>query len=301
MSIVFPSILLAASLGVFLFLFFKRLPQTTLLDVSSLPSLKEGKTKRRIIRKRIEEKKERRAPRPFFLAIERIYGTLWRLLQTKFRRYVTRVTDDVLTEEARREAEKQPPSDETQEEMRRLLQRGEHLLKDGDTDAAEKEFLTAIRLDETNGFAYKGLGDVYAKEEKWSEARETYQFAKKLLADDDTLSARLAEVLWAEHRREEAVAAYEEAIVLNDHVPSYFASYAEILTELGAHDSALAALEEALALEPEHPKYLDKYIETAILVHDKKRALLGLEQLRLVNPDNQKIEVFREKIREMPA
>ncbi|MBI4276680.1 tetratricopeptide repeat protein [Candidatus Uhrbacteria bacterium] len=69
------------------------------------------------------------------------------------------------------------------------------------------------------------------------------------------------------------------------------------LEKEGRHADALAHYEDAVLLVPNHPKYLDALATAAILVGNRDRAAETLAQLKAVNPENEKISAFEEQIR----
>jgi len=61
----------------------------------------------------------------------------------------------------------------------------------------------------------------------------------------------------------------------------------------------MEAIQQALDIEPQNPRYVDNFIETSIILKRKDLAEEGYKQLRMINPDNQKLEVFRQRIDEI--
>jgi hypothetical protein len=107
------------------------------------------------------------------------------------------------------------------------------------------------------------------------------------------------QMLEREGNSAEAIACYQQAVVINDNLSPRFYHLAELLLKEKQPETALEAIESALDLEPKNPKYLDLLIEVAILLNDKKMAMDAYNELRLVNPENQKLDSFKSRIGEL--
>ena len=118
------------------------------------------------------------------------------------------------------------------------------------------------------------LASLYDEQKKWSEARQTYEYALKLARqhkDDETIMAELT-------------------------LQEIYFSLAWVERESGDLEAALENIREALDLEPNSPRYLDLILDLSIMKKDKELALISLEKLAAVNPENQKIEEWRNTI-----
>lgn len=298
MRFVAPILLIIASLALFFGIFFRKLPQLTLLDLDTMPARKEEKKKKEILKKRIVLKAAdkkinwRRHFQPLYNG--------WKAIQHAFRTYIGRLQREILVE---REKKKQDVSSDkrarVEQEVSYAINQARHAAEKGEWEEAERQYIAAVRMDTKHAEAYRGLADVYTAQGHMKEAKETYLFVLHLHPEDDGILMKLGEISEAEGRLEEAVDYYQQAVVINDHIPSRFAKIADILEGLGEHDAALEAIHQAVELEPQNPKYLDKLIEISILVGDRALAEQALQQLRMVNPDNQKIPVFQDNIKKM--
>ncbi len=79
----------------------------------------------------------------------------------------------------------------------------------------------------------------------------------------------------------------------------YYYSLGQVNHALEDFDTALINFKDAVQLEENNPKYLDMLIEISLIVRNRLLALDTLKKLKEVNPDNQKLEEFEVKIREM--
>jgi tetratricopeptide (TPR) repeat protein len=88
--------------------------------------------------------------------------------------------------------------------------------------------------------------------------------------------------LYAQHRNEEALAAYERAVVLDPEVAKYWSKMGSVLGSLDRNEEALAATVRAIALDPEVAEYWRgkgitleslKYSEVALEAYERASAL----------------------------
>ena len=294
-NLALPIFFLVASITTLAVIIFRKLPQLSLLDVDSLPEVKEEKKKNQYLKLRVEKMmaKTRQS------RIER-WLPFWQLLrrvQLAFRRYVGKIERAVYNEAVKLHVSRpKAGKDNALGQIRATLSDAGFAFEQGDMEVAEKKYLAIIRLDPKNKEAYRGLGDVYAKLGHISEAMETYRFVHQLDPQDDYVLVKLAELMEGEGNIAAAVEYYEQALLLNDNLSGRFYKVAELLQTLGQYPTALEAVEQALELEPKNPKYLDTLIEISILVGNKDLASQGYNDLRLVNPENQRLPVFKDRI-----
>ena len=163
-------------------------------------------------------------------------------------------------------------------------------------DIAENTYISAIRLDQKNNEAYKGLIDVYLKQDQLKEAKETCQFLLQIHPDDDTAHVRMAEIADKMGDKHIAISSLKKAIEINDALAERHFLLSIHLQDEGEIKEALAAAVRTVDREPDNPRYLDNMIELAIMVGDKKLSERSYDQLRLVNPQNSKLESFKQKI-----
>ncbi len=290
-----PLIIIVASLALIVIVIIRKFPQLSLLDVESLPEVKEERKKEEFMKRRVAERTDATAQQ-WIEALAPV--TRWlKKLQLSFRQFVGNVEKKAV----KRMQEKQnaKPLDvqyQAVEEMKSMLAEAHLLFDRGDFEGAEAKYIAAIKIDPKRGLAYQGLADVYAAQKQWKEAMETYQFLLHLDPKSEHALVKLAEIAEQEGKFEEAVQYYEQAVLVNDNKSSRFWKIADLEKTLGHLETAISAIEQAIDLEPENPKYLDFLIEASILVGDKKRAESAFQLLRMVNPDNQKLPALKDKI-----
>lgn len=285
------------SLGTIVWILIRVWPKLTLLDVASLPEVKESRKKDDILRRRAEiaQVQTAAAAENFFSRLKLLAQSFWQIAQSRFRQSVDALERTLL--ENRRQKNIEPiGAVERHRQIHDLLVEAQSALDTKAYDAAEKAYIAIISLDPKSLTAYQGLGDVYFAEKHFSEARETYRYVLYLDKRNEHAIIRLAEMAEAEGALETAVEYYQQAVLLNDNLSTRFVKLYELLIQLNQHDTALSAIQQALDLEPQNPKYLDNFIEASILVGDKTMAEDGYRRLRMINPENQKLTIFRERI-----
>lgn len=295
-----PFLIIILSLAVIIVIVVRKLPQITLLDVANLPEVKEEKRKNEYLKRRVQKRAEASRQAAAALADKLIVSKLIDA-QGAFRRLVHRVETEA---RSRAGKERKKASLESQHEMqaekRMMLQEAMYAFERGDFDAAETKYIAVIRVDAANPDAYRGLGDVYRAQGHTKEAKETFGFLLRMVPNDEHAIVELANIAEEEGNIEKAVEYYEQAVLLNDHKAPRFMKIAELLRGICQNDTALEAVKQAVELEPQNPKYLDFLAETSILVGDKNLAEEAFQHLRMVNPENQKLDILKDKISQMP-
>ncbi|KKW43034.1 MAG: Tetratricopeptide TPR_1 repeat-containing protein [Candidatus Magasanikbacteria bacterium GW2011_GWA2_56_11] len=295
MMIILPAILLVLSLATAVAVIIRKFPQLVLLDVESLPEVKLAQKKDEFIRKRAEVQAA--------MLNQKLLGFLgpvsawYRQWQAKFRRYVSDLERRVADKDGRsRSLIKERDEAADKEEIALHLEEGRKALEGRDFASAEQHYIAAIKIDEKSVPAYSGLGDVYAAQEHFEEAKQTYRFVLYLNPVEEHALLSLAEIAEEQGRLDTAVQYYQELILHNENISSRFAKLCDLLMQLGQYPTALEAIRQAVYLEPQNPKYLDNLIEASIMVGNKTLAEEAYRELRMVNPENQKLAVFKERL-----
>lgn len=294
----------------------KKFPQLTMLDISSLPEVKEEKKKDAFIKQRSERahKKQKERQQAGVQKALHIFGSV----QGRFRGYVTDVYHKVEAKTKHKETATQkhePPapagepvidqahesvlSSAKQEKVADVLKTARQAMADDKLDIAENTYISAIRLDNKNADAYKGLVDVYLKQGQLQEAKETCQFLIQIHPNDDLAHMRMVDIADEMDDRHVAIQHLKKAIEINHAIAERHFWLSELLLEEGEKRPALAAAKEAVAREGENPRFLDNLLRLAIMVVDKTLANETYSQLRLVNPDNSKLDSFKEQIEQL--
>jgi tetratricopeptide (TPR) repeat protein len=216
-----------------------------------------------------------------------------------FHRLLGKVQKRVSEEKHKKQEDVTETPVESPDELRFMIQDGMNAFEEERYEEAEKCFISAIRIDMKNKDAYRGLGDVYFAEGQYKEAEETYRFLLHLDPNEDITYVRLADIAEEKKDLTAAVEYMQQAILLNDGLSPRFVRLADLLVELQQYHAALEAISQAVELEAENPRYLDKLIEISVLCGQKDIAEDAYQRLRMANPENKKLEVFKDKIRQI--
>jgi len=300
---VIPVILLILSLLVIGVIVVRKLPQLSLLDLDTVPEVKQEKKKNKLLRKR-QEKTTKEINEKAQKVVKPVVNS-FKVLQKEFRNYVSKVQrtvekeEEKITEKKVEEVQKAEPPQKKIDSCTQLLKDAKLSYEHGSYVDAEKMCIASIKQNPKCIEAYQILGDVYAKQDQTEEAEQTFQFLLQLDERNEYALVRLAEI--AEERGEfhKAVDYYQEAVLINDSLSSRFQRIYDLLMKLEEHTTALEAAKQAVSIEPDNPKYLDNLVEASIIVGDKALASDAYERLRMVNPDNQKLSVFKERIKKI--
>ena len=308
----FPFILIILSLAVIIVIIVRKFPQLSLLDVDTIPEVKEGKKKDEMLRKRAHEAQVREPNKGANL--EHLVGRLslwWKTLQRRLREFVQFIYDRLQEEKRKEQAERTAKTkttsnadgtsslDNDEKVIRDLINQGNHALQEGNLDLAEKKFISIIRMDAKHAEAYAKLGFVYLEQKQLEEAKQTFEFLLQLVPENYEAYMRLAEIAEQERQLSVAVEYYQQAVLLADDKPEIYSRMATLLVELDHYDTARIAMKEAVEIQPNNPRYLDMLIELDIICGKKDDARTHLEAFRMVNPENKKISLLKEKIDRM--
>jgi tetratricopeptide (TPR) repeat protein/peroxiredoxin len=151
-----------------------------------------------------------------------------------------------------------PGASETSEFGRNYLSFGSVFFQRGYFEQAEASFRLALRYYPTSAEALYGLGSVYLKQEKTSEARESFERAIKLTASyPDTLPNawnNLGLLATREGRTAEAIPYFQEALRLSpDHLIA-LDNLGNAYRQEKQWDEARKVLERAVAVGPQDPE-----------------------------------------------
>lgn len=187
-------------------------------------------------------------------------------------------------------------AEEPNQKVLELVRTAEQFFSAGKFEKAEEKFIAAIKLDQKNISAYRGLADTYFAKGAVEEARETYKFVLQLDSEDDSVMVKLAEIAESQGDLEEAVEFLEKAITVNDSFAPRFYHMARLLNKVNQPEIARDAVSQAVELDPENSEYLDLLLETAIILRDRDLADAVYNRLRSVDPGNKKLPLYKEKI-----
>lgn len=253
---IIPLAILTVSALVVLFVMARHMKEVSAVDVDSDPVRKTKGQKKDLFTKRLERIGSGRAK-----VVGRVLGKAARGGKGIVKRVYGRA--QALDRHYKRLQKEQTSGQAgTHENRRQLREEAEALMAKEAYTGAEARLIELLSLDQKNPDVYELLGIVYFKTRQWDQARETFEYARKLAPEDASILVYLGE------------------LSLRD----------------GAVKDAMNLFKAAVDVRPTNPKYLDFLIESSILAHDAKMAREGIWLLEEANPDNKKIEEFRARI-----
>ena len=257
---IIPLIVILLCLAGILAIIIKKLPLLAVFDVNSIPEEKEAETKKKIMEERLERKAKVYWNKisPFFKLISNFFARKFKAVQG----WVSKIEEKYKTKAKKGVLVTKEEFASQENEIERLLNEGEDLIKTEEFETAEKKFIEILSLDAKNIAAFHGLGDLYFLQKQYDEAINTYKHILKIDKEDDQAYFGLAEIFYI----------------------------------LKNYDQALANIKMALDVEAKNPKYLDLLLEISIIIKNKELAEETLSKLEEVNPDNAKIDEFKDRI-----
>ncbi|MFA5184204.1 MAG: tetratricopeptide repeat protein [Patescibacteria group bacterium] len=267
MFITLSWILIIIALIVILFIVVKKFPALAILNVSDLPGEKEAKFKEEIIKTRVSRD---------LASVGGFFGRIWLAIIKKISAILKERQTQLKKLQTTNLANLKISWHDKQKKIKELAAAAEEDLKKEDEAGSEEKLLAIVSLDQKNLEAFFALGNLYGRQKKWPEARETYEYALKLAG--------------------QAGSADQPAVIPAQEI--YF-SLASAAKEADDQDAALENIREALEREPNNPRYLDLILDLSIMRKDKTLAQEYLDKLAAVNPENQKLGEWAEKIQNL--
>ncbi len=295
---IIPITLIIVGLAIVILAVVRKFPQLTVLDVDALPEEQDRKKKEKIL--------EERFYRMFAPLKDKVgvhgekFVDRFMKVQKVFRDYVNQVADNYRSEHSKKTTKqfKQKTHRERAREISGLLDDADELRRGGEFPRAEEMYLKAIGLSPRSVRAYKGLGKIYFAQDKWKEARETFEYVVTLVKDDDVPHAFLGRIAKAEQKWERAVKHYGKAIAIKADMAKRHIDLANVYMQMGDKvKEAKAAFQSAFELEQNNPAVIDQIAQFAIKVKDKELAREMIAKLQEVNPQNKKLAELKEKVR----
>jgi adenylate cyclase len=157
---------------------------------------------------------------------------------------------------------------------------------------AEKNALTAIRLDENNGMAYAILANVYRSQNKWEQSLSTYQIALKHSPNDAQINYWYSLALRSVGKLGEAILYSTKAVTLDPLSAVIIVGHIGNCSYAGRFDLAEKSIKDGAVLFSDSYLY---YYATAfyfINKHDYKAALEEFRKSDRLNSDVKSIKTF---------
>ena len=146
------------------------------------------------------------------------------------------------------------------------------LAQKGDGEGAILLYRSVIQEAPERAEAHFGLGFLLAAEEKYDEARAAFEQAVKLDDSSAVYHLHLARVLFEAEQPRVAVDHLERSLQLNPKDPAAWLILAVVMREVGEPDAAVEALEKGLAFLPKQPDLLTALSNLLVAKGDLARA-----------------------------
>lgn len=268
MLIIISWILVIITLLVMAFILIRKFPALAILDVANIPEEKAAKFKDKLIQERVKRD------------VSRWTGLFGRLYLFTTKRLLTFIRSGQARLKKIRNANLsiwKIPGRDKDKKIQELFREAEELLKKEKADVAEEKLVEIASLDQKNLAAFFTLGNLYQRQKKWPEARQTFEYALKLARHHPGLAGGGVSVTPQE---------------------IYF-SLATVAKEVGELDLALDHIREALEIEPNSPRYLDLILDLSIMGKDQALAQESWNKLAAANPENNKLSERLAEIEKM--
>jgi Flp pilus assembly protein TadD len=156
-------------------------------------------------------------------------------------------------------------------------------------DDAERIYLAVLDEEPTNSYALYRRAILLAGRKDNVEALRLIQAAMKGGATTDMV-ADCARILERFERLEEALAAYDRALILNPNNDPALLDRSKLLTRLGQHAKAAAGLERLLARAPNHSEAHNSLGHLRIQLDRHREAVACFERAVALDPNNASAE-----------
>lgn len=166
-----------------------------------------------------------------------------------------------------------------------LLDEGQALFNRGEIDAAEKKFLSAIKVDPNVALAYHFLGMIYLRQKMYNGAIASLEKGCKIDPLNDTAFNNLGLAYYNTKNYERAVDSFEKSISLNDKIAHRYLNLALAYQEMKNLDKAAIALESATKIHA-NVENLTLLAKNYLKMENKKLALSAIERLLEADPQN---------------
>ncbi len=243
---------------------YRKIPQVSNIDTSSLKKEKQRNIKNSLTEERLKRK------------MTACIHTITSYITPQILRHSLRVKEKVqeiqkkhseMVKEKKKNDIKTAGKHATGEHIQVLMQEARGFIEQEEFDAAEEKLLEALGFDKKRVDVYRVLAELYEKEKEYQQAWETMMYVLKIENGNVT--------------PEDLVFAGECASATED------------------YQKARDMFEQALLKEPENPKYLDHLLRHCILLKDKNTAWDAYGRLKKANPENKKLDEYLVAVKEL--
>ncbi len=259
---IIPLILISVSFFVIIFVIARKFSALANLDVENMPSEKEARFKEQIASNRLKRNITKWSSSfvKIFKAINSKTAGLFKIIYDRLHE----VKKDY-------EKEEYPLTEvEKEEKIKELFDKTEDMDDKDDFEEKEASLIKIIELDSQNADAFRDLGEFYAENKKYEEAKQAFAHTLKLLKDEEI-----------------------------DKQSAIYYDLALVYQSTGENQEALETIRGALKLEPNNPRYLDAALDISLINKDKILAIKYFDKMMEVNPENAKLKDIEKKIKEL--
>ena len=265
---IIPSVVMVISLGVILWLVWRKLPRLAALNIESISEEKALAVKNRIMLDRLKRKA---------LVFKQLTIQVLQPLKASARQLLDRIAAQVSKlEQAAQQKDRPLTGVEVKQSVNDRLAQADQLLEHGDYSVAEEAFIQVLNLDAQNATAYQSLIKVYLATKDYKKAKETCRYLIKLLT-----------------KKGPAVDASPER---GNRLASLYADLGWVYELEGRKQLAAANYEKAIEIEPSNPRFLDLLLKISIMLKRKDRAWATFNALKDADPDNKKLPELKDEI-----
>jgi len=252
-------IVIIISIIIILIIIVRKFTALAILDVESIPEEKEAKFKEQIRKQLFDRALGRHGE-----GIARY----WLSIGKKINEFFLALTTNLNKKKRSYLLQKRISFGQKEKKSKKLLSEIDDYLNQEEYEKAEEKAILILEFDKHNQLTFEKLANIYFLQKKYDEARETYLFLLKLIAEKEDEQAQ-AEV--------------------------YF-TMADISQRNSDLEQAKDDLHQALAIDSKNPRFLDKLVEINIENNDKESAVDAFSRLFEVNPENKKLSKYKETI-----
>lgn len=272
----------------------RKFPQLTHINVTTIPEAKQSLIKRQILEEKLKRDFLKRWHHVRSLmsgpggSVSKVMGNLY-----------TKLKD---AEQELRIARKKDLSSQISiaDTIETSIAAAREHFEDENYQRAEQILLECLKIDELNVKVYTLLAQIYRAQGDMNLARKTLEYVLTLTNNSDAgVYSSLATISLQRGDISTAQEEYLKSISLDPENYKYHLELADVYRAMEAYDKAQEEAIKALTLGPNNPKTLDFLIENSILLHNASKAQEYLTKLIEANPQNGKIPSFRERIKEL--
>lgn len=171
------------------------------------------------------------------------------------------------------------------EKVKALCDRGVAMISAGKDDEAIKCFVKALSIDDSHKETKEQLAMLYMQKQMFSPASALF---KQLAVDyqDSVHFSHLGLALYNQSLFEEAKAAYQKSISLDDQRAQRFVSLCQVYRSLEKPFLAIIALNKAINIDPDNTDYLFLLIDLYIEISDFNSAKNTVGEILEIDPES---------------